>query len=1334
MRTRALSVTSGLLLVALVSGCPRSTTSGPPPAPAVEETAGATAPGGEDTPPAVPARKLEGLPDIGAVPGLDPNGADKSADLDRGDELFKKQNWKDAEAAYRKALGAGLKRDLAWKASNQILLCALRLSEYDRAEEAARETVGRFLGTIDEARAYRILGNLYLTLPHQGTEKGGKFLRGVYDQGIYRFSYRKDRRLAVLALEKSRDLFAAFDGGDRTSSVPEPDRDKVTTERVEELFDLVSAVVSYGPYDSTWSFPWFAWIAFDESEGGVDEELNPYGYGYYRGKGEGDDEGGPGEAGWPTGIPVAMDGTPLFDVVAPDLRYSQDLGPGVKMKLLLSEIEKLDPTDARDFAARARLRRATLAKNRYGTERLTQWGSFWWNGKQPLMEEMKNVELHTLADGETLTLLGRRLAVVKLPQDEDVLALFRSVEKDFPKSKLASEGLYAAGVYHQSRNQFNEAIEDYEEILARHKDGPRAGAAQAQIDAIRAPEAVVEAMGVQLLGTPIKVKVAHRNIATIHFTAQEIDLSRYMDDVWRDIESDSEQKRYYRDPGNISYDLLQRQEGKGFAFQRYLVGSPVAFEATVKDDGTRRYTTEDVAFAPALSGRHGAWVVEVDRKESLDATSRNIVFIQDTALVEKKFKGQNLYMVANAADGRPISGAPVRVLQYWEEWVQPVPGGQGKTVYHHQTTQTASNGDGIAVVPCANGRSGTQALAMVALPDGRLAFSGLRYFSTYYPGTRWAGTRAIVFTDRPVYRPGQKVRAKVWIRNLVNGVYQEAATGTTSWRVTDPKGQQIASGTMQLDAYGGGDLSLDIAPKDDEPPLGVYNISIGNASYSGGNVFRVEEYRKPEYEVTVEAGKELARLGDKVSGKIKATYLFGAPVADARVTYRIYREEFQQRYFAPGPWDWLYGEGYGWCYYEYGFYPWWGLWGCKRFAPWIPFTPSRELAGEGQGRLSADGTMNFTIDSAPALRDHPDADHRYVVVAEVTDASRRTITGEGQVIVTRQEFGAFVDVDRGYYLPDEEVVVYLRTMTATETPVTTSGKVTFARIKEQSIEGSAATDAAEQVQDVTTDAEGNARLTLRTKRSGQFVIRYETKDSRGQPVSGSAVIWVTGADFNGASYRMNDIEILTDKRTYQPGETAHVLIHSDQPDARVLFATRTDGGTLLDYRVLRLAGKSATLDVPIAAGDVPNFFLEGTTIFGGNVHQEAREVFVPPQGSTMDVTVTTDRTQVGPGGECKVTVQTKTLDGKPVRAQVALSVFDRAVLQIQGEMTPEIRKWFWGDRRSHAFDMDTNLRRDLQPTTGRRDPRSYWPGGIPEDWDGGFGNRWLAIATAERRR
>src|SRR6516225_234040 len=113
--------------------------------------------------------------------------------------------------------------------------------------------------------------------------------------------------------------------------------------------------------------------------------------------------------------------------------------------------------------------------------------------------------------------------------------------------------------------------------------------------------------------------------------------------------------------------------------------------------------------------------------------------------------------------------------------------------------------------------------------------------------------------------------------------------------------------------------------------LGTYGISIVN---HGGSSFRVEEYKKPEFEVKVEAPKEPVHLGEKVLATVEAKYYFGAPVIQAKVKYKVMRSAYSSEWYPRGAWDWFYGAGYWWFASDYVWYPGWLEWGCPRPIGW----------------------------------------------------------------------------------------------------------------------------------------------------------------------------------------------------------------------------------------------------------------------------------------------------------------------------------------------------------------------------------------------------------------
>src|SRR5690606_4702355 len=97
--------------------------------------------------------------------------------------------------------------------------------------------------------------------------------------------------------------------------------------------------------------------------------------------------------------------------------------------------------------------------------------------------------------------------------------------------------------------------------------------------------------------------------------------------------------------------------------------------------------------------------------------------------------------------------------------------------------------------------------------------------------------------------------------------------------IRNPKGDKVYEKSLKTDEYGGVAADFEL-PSD--ATLGQYYVQVVGV---GGANFRVEEYKKPEFEVTVEAPEKPAKLGDTITATVKARYYFGAPVTEARVKY-----------------------------------------------------------------------------------------------------------------------------------------------------------------------------------------------------------------------------------------------------------------------------------------------------------------------------------------------------------------------------------------------------------------------------------------------------------------
>ena len=332
-----------------------------------------------------------------------------------------------------------------------------------------------------------------------------------------------------------------------------------------------------------------------------------------------------------------------------------------------------------------------------------------------------------------------------------------------------------------------------------------------------------------------------------------------------------------------------------------------------------------------------------------------------------------------------------------------------------------------------------------ATPAGRLAHLGFSNIWAYgRPVPAFDQVKVYTITDRPVYRPGAPVRFKFWVARSRYDQPEKSDFAGQSFdvEIQNPKGEKVFTKNFTADNFGGFDGSFEL-PSD--AALGVYQVHIPNR---GGGSFRVEEYKKPEFEVAVAAPDKPVMLGEKVAATIKANYYFGGPVAQAKVKYKITRTTADERWYPAAAWDWLFGPGYWWFAADSAWYPGWSSWGMRRPPIWWwgrPQSPP-EVVAEAEVPIRPDGTLPIEIDTALAKAAHPDHDHRYEITAEITDQSRRTIVGTGTVLVARKPFSVYTWVDRGHYRTGDAIEVGLSAQTLDHKPVPGKGTLKLLKI------------------------------------------------------------------------------------------------------------------------------------------------------------------------------------------------------------------------------------------------------------------------------------------------
>ncbi|MGB2611157.1 MAG: alpha-2-macroglobulin family protein, partial [Isosphaeraceae bacterium] len=458
--------------------------------------------------------------------------------------------------------------------------------------------------------------------------------------------------------------------------------------------------------------------------------------------------------------------------------------------------------------------------------------------------------------------------------------------------------------------------------------------------------------------------------------------------------------------------------------------------------------------------------------------------------------------------------------------------------------------------------------------------------------------------------------------------------------------------------------------------------------------FRVEEYKKPEFEVNVDAPTKPVMLGEKVPATIKAKYYFGSPVAEAKVKYKVTRTTADERWYPAARWDWLFGPGYWWFAADSSWYPGWSRWGIARPAPWWwnrPQSPP-EVVAQAEVPIRPDGTFPIEIDTALARMTHPDEDQRYEITAEVTDQSRRTIVGTGTVLVARKPFTVYIWVDRGHYRTGDTIDAAIRAQTLDRKPVAGKGTLTLLQIRYDT-EGKPFETPVESW-DLALDADGQARQTIKASAPGQYRLSSTIDDGHGHSIEGGYLFAILGQGFNGSSFRFNDLEIIPDRKEYRPGDTLRLLINTNQVNSTVLLFVRPTNGVYLPPKFVRLRGKSTVEEIGIVPRDMPNLFVEALTVANGKVHSEAREIAVPPESRVVDLAVEPAQNSYKPGQKAKVKLKLTGPDGKPFVGSTVLTVYDKAVEAIAGgSNVADIKEFFWRWKRTHYPQTESSLDR-----------------------------------------
>jgi uncharacterized protein YfaS (alpha-2-macroglobulin family) len=632
----------------------------------------------------------------------------------------------------------------------------------------------------------------------------------------------------------------------------------------------------------------------------------------------------------------------------------------------------------------------------------------------------------------------------------------------------------------------------------------------------------------------------------------------------------------------------------------------------------------------------GAYLVAA---RSGKVVSRALLLVTDAHILMHSAGGRVHVFVSDVESGEPIPAAYVRISA----------GGQ-----RPEEVVAKTNAEGFADLPLREGGS----LLVTAAVGARQAYHTTWAYGRYATDST-AQWRVYAFTDRPAYRPDETVQWKILARVRDGDRWETPAGQALAYEIVSPLGEKVANGTAKLNAFGSFWADLPLTPS---MPLGEYTILFKSGDRHAGQaqLFRLEEYKLPEFSVTVSTPGTLYRLGDTIEATIDATYYFGGPVANAEVEAVVYQQPFVRYWY---PWR------------EYDWY-WRG---------WMPPPDEQQMTRETL-RTDANGRAVVRIDTP---RDGNDMSYR--IEARVVDASRREVRGEGTVRVTRQRYSVMAYPQHYIHRPGDRVEVKFKAIDANDKPVRTTGSVvvTKRRWKERQY-----VDEEVLTTKLDTDTAGEATLAFTPKTVGYYAVKWTSTDGDSKHardvVTAETTVWVTDRAANDIGYyNGNGVELIVDKETLRAGETANVIVVTPASGRWVMLSASAN--TILETRIVHLDGTARLVQLPVDDRHVPNFFLTASSVFDRQLFTDTERLVVPPVAHFLTVDVKSDREQYEPRQEGTLTITTRDVDGKPVPAEVAVALSDEAVTAIQSDTAGDPRQFFFGEMNEQNLQITASV-------------------------------------------
>jgi uncharacterized protein YfaS (alpha-2-macroglobulin family) len=712
-------------------------------------------------------------------------------------------------------------------------------------------------------------------------------------------------------------------------------------------------------------------------------------------------------------------------------------------------------------------------------------------------------------------------------------------------------------------------------------------------------------------------------------------------------------------------------------------------------------------------GKDGRGIVLVqvdDMNKPQTAYLKTLVQVTEFGITAKFSPDSNLIWVTNLKDASPVPGASVEIRNdsnrvVWtgktdEKGLAMSPGwGKLRLNAPPPSAEEGEEEDGYD-----GGRSQPRQWVIVR-KGAEIAFSSsewnegiqpYRFDIAYDWNPQPEKYEGEIFTDRGLYKVNERVDIKGILRRRADAAWKIPSSLRTRLVIRNSRNEEVLAKEQKLSAFGSFAASLDLKPSS---PLGYYSMDLSYQMKTGTKTrwnriadgsFRVEAFRPAEFEVTAKFAREKYTIGDTTNGFLNAKYLFGAPMKDAKIRWRL---TASRGHFTPPGFDGYFFEPMGWLTrYQYDF-------------------NAREL----QNRDTTLDQFGGLAAGAPLRVGELQGTISLMLEGEVTSPSRQTLSGRSSVTVHGGEYYAgirpsstFVKTDtatafsvvaaspEGTLVPGRTLTlrIYQRIWRSVR-KAETGGRFAWYSVAADSLVDSAAvqTAAAPVVHSFTPPS------------PGFFYVDLTGKDSRGNVLDAQTYFYASGPGYVPWERRNDDrIDLVANKTSLQPGETASIIVKSPYERATALVSVEREG--IIMHYTTTLVGSAPRIDIPVTSRFLPNVFVSVVLLQGrterpskteeGDVGRPSFKVgyvalSVNPKEKKLTVTVESSKKEYRPGDTVDVTIHLRDINGKPRRGEVTLSVADLGILNLIGYRMPNPFDLFYAERGLAVITTETRM-------------------------------------------